>query len=57
MPVSLPPDKLADIQQLALSLLQTHHVAACQVMSFSGKANFCTIGHSQLWQCNCVVSF
>ena len=40
MLVSLPPDKLADIQQLALSLLQTAHVTVCKVMSFLGKANF-----------------
>ena len=48
MSVSLPPDKLADIQQLALSLLWTTHVTVCKVMSFLGKANFCTNGHSQL---------
>ena len=48
MSVSLPPDKLADIQQLALSLLWTPHVTVCKVMSFLGKANFCTNGHSQL---------
>ena len=48
MSVSLPPDKLADIQQLALSLLQTAHVTVCKIMSFLGKANFCTNGHSQL---------
>ena len=41
MSVSLPPDKLADIQQLALSLLQTPHVTVHRVMSFLGKANFC----------------
>ena len=34
MSVSLPPDKLADIQQLALSLLQTPHVTVHRVMSF-----------------------
>ena len=49
IPVSLPPDKLADIQQLALSLLQNQHVTVYRVMAFSGKANFCTNGHSQLW--------
>ena len=49
MSVSLPPDKLADIQQLALFLLCTLHVTVCKVMSFLGKANFCTNGHSQLW--------
>ena len=48
MAVSLPPDKLADIQQPALSLLQTPHVTVCEVMSFVSKANFCTSGHSQL---------
>ena len=48
MSVSLPPDKLADIQQLALSLLHTPHVMVCKVMSFLGKANFCINGHSQL---------
>ena len=54
MLVSLPPDKLADIQQLALSLLRTPHVTVCKVRSFLGKANFCTNGHSQL-QCLCRV--
>ena len=49
MSVSLPPDKLADIQQLALSLLWTPHVTVHKVMSFLSKANFCTNGHSQLW--------
>ena len=49
MSVSLPLDKLADIQQLALSLLQNQHVTVCRVMSFLGKANFCTSGQSQLW--------
>ena len=49
MSVSLPPDKLADIQLLALSLLQTQHVTVHRVMSFLDKANFCTNGHSQLW--------
>ena len=48
MSVCVPPDKLADIQQLALSLLQTQHVTVHRVMSFLGKANFCTNGHSQL---------
>ena len=54
MSVSLPPDKIADIQQLALSLLQSEYVTVCKVMSFMGKANFCTDGHSQL-QCLCQV--
>ena len=48
MVVYLPPDKLADIQQLALSLLHTPHVTVCKVMSLLGKTNFCTNGHSQL---------
>ena len=48
MSVSLPPDKLAYIQQLALSLLWTPHVTGHRVMSLLGKANFCTNGHSQL---------
>ena len=50
MSVSLPPDKLADIQQLALSLLKTQPVIVHQVMSFLGKATFCASGHSQLWR-------
>ena len=54
MSVSLPPDKLADIQQLALSFLCTPNITVCQVTSFLGKANFCTNGHSQL-QCLCCV--
>ena len=48
MSVSLHPDKLADIQQLALSLLENQYLTVCRVMSFLGKANFCTNGHSQL---------
>ena len=52
MSVSLPPDQVADIQQLPLSLLQNKHVTVCRVMSFLGKATFCTSGHSQL-QCLC----
>ena len=55
MSVSLPPDKLADIQQVALSLLQTTHVTVHKVMSFLGKANFCTNGHSQLCHLCCVI--
>ena len=45
---TLPPEKLADIQWLALSLLQTHHVTVHQGMSFLGKASFCPSGHSQM---------
>ena len=48
MSVSLPPDKLADIQQLALFLLQNQHMTVHRVMSFLIKANFCTNSHSQL---------
>ena len=55
MSVSLPPDKLADIQQLTLSLLLTHPVTICKVMSFLGKANFCANGHSQMQQLCCVI--
>ena len=48
MLVSLPPDKLADTQQLSLFLLQNQYVTVHRVMSFLGKANFCTSGHSKL---------
>ena len=48
MLVPLQPDKLADIQQLGLTLLHTQPVMGSQVMSFLGKANFCANGHSQL---------
>ena len=40
MSVSLPPDNLTDIQQLALSLFQTQHMTVCRVISFLYKANF-----------------
>ena len=40
MSVSLPPDKLADIQQLALSLLWTPHITVHNVMSFLGRPIF-----------------
>ena len=55
MSVSLPPDKFADIQQLALSLMCTPHVTVQKVMSFLGKANFCTNGHSQLCCLCCII--
>ena len=55
MSVSLPLDKLADIQQLALSLLWTPHVTVHRVISFLGKAKFCTNGHSQLWSLHCLI--
>ena len=48
MSLSLPPDKLPDVQQLALSLLQTQSVTVCWVMSFLGKANLSASGQSQL---------
>ena len=55
MSVCLPPDKLADIQQLALSLLQSQHVTVHRVMSFLGKANFVPMATPN---CSaCVVSF
>ena len=40
MSVFLPPDKLADIQQLALSLLQTQCVTVCRVMSFLDEVKY-----------------
>ena len=43
-------DKLADIQQLALSMMQTQPVTVHGIMSFLCKANFCTTGQSQLWK-------
>ena len=55
MSVSLPPVKLADIQQLALFLLWTQHVTVHRVISFLGKANFCTNGHSQMQYLCCVI--
>ena len=55
MSVSLPPDKVADIQQLTLSLVQPQPVTVCRVMSFLGKANFSANGHSQLWRLCCVI--
>ena len=55
MSVPLPPDKLADIQQLALPLLQTQPVTVHRVMSFLDKANICANGHVQLWKLCCVI--
>ena len=46
MSVSLPPDKLADIQ--LFPLLHTQPITVCQIMSFLGKANFCANWHFQL---------
>ena len=48
--ISSSPDKLAGIQQLALSLLETQPVTVHWFMSFLCKANFCANGHSQLWR-------
>ena len=50
MPVSLPLDKLTEIQHLAHSLLQMEPVTVHQVMSFLGKITFCGNGHAQLCQ-------
>ena len=50
MSVSLCADKLVDIQQLALSLLQAQPITVCRVMSFLAKGNFCANVHSQLWR-------
>ena len=55
MSVSLPPDKLADIQQLPLYLWQTQPVTVCRVMSFLGKANCCANSHSKLQRLCCVI--
>ena len=58
MSVSFPHDKFADIQQLALSLLQTQPVTVCWVMSFLGNANFSVNGHFQLWRlCHVIQSY
>ena len=54
MSVSLPPDKLADIQQLAISLLQSQHVTVHQFRSFLGKANFVPMATPNCW-CLCHV--
>ena len=55
MSVSFPPDMLADIQQLALSLLQTQPVTIHQVMSFLGKTSFVPMASPNCR--DCVVSF
>ena len=46
MCVSLPSDKLNEIQQLASSLFQAQSVTVCWVMSFWSTASFCAIVHS-----------
>ena len=55
MSVSLPPHNLADIQQLALSLLQTQPVTVYPVISFLGKDIF--VPMATLNCGDCVVSF
>ena len=45
MSVALPPDKLADIQELALSFLQTQPVTVHRFIFFLMKVNFCAYGH------------
>ena len=53
--VSLPPDKLADIQQLALPLMHTQLVTVHWIMSFLGKANFMPMATPNCRKC--VMSF
>ena len=55
MSLSLPPDKLADIQQLALSLWQGQYVTVCRVMSFWVRPIF--VPMATLNCSACVVSF
>ena len=55
MSVSLPADKLVDIQQLALSFLQNQHVTVHRVMSFLGKANYVPMATPNCG--TCVMSF
>ena len=50
MSISLPCDKHFEIQQLALSMLQTQPVTVHHVKSFLGKTSFCAKGHVQLCQ-------
>ena len=40
MSVFLPPDKLADILQLALSLLQNHYVTVCRSCPFAVRPTY-----------------
>ena len=44
MSVSLPADKLLEIQQLTFSLFETQPVTVHHIKSFLGKANFCVGG-------------
>ena len=50
MSVSLPSDKLWDIEQLAQALLQSQPVMVWQVMSFLGKTALHANGHAQFFQ-------
>ena len=50
MSISLPSDKLLEIQHLSPFLLLRHPVIACQIMSFLGKTTFCANRHVQLCQ-------
>ena len=53
MLVSLHPGKLADIQQLALSLLWTPHITTHKVMSFLGKAIPNCIAYAMSFRVTC----
>ena len=55
MSVSLPPHKLADIQQLALSLLQSQYVTVHRIMSFLGRPIFVPMATPNCG--TCVMSF
>ena len=50
MSISLPSDKLLEIQHLVHSLLQKQPVTVHWIISFLGKTNFCANGHAQLCQ-------
>ena len=50
MSVSLPSDKLVEIQQLVHSLLQRQPLTVHQVMSILGNTTICNSGHVQLCQ-------
>ena len=49
MSVFLKADKILEIPQLALSLMQMQPVTVCEVMSFLGMTNFNVSGHQQLY--------
>ena len=50
MSVSLPSDKLIEIQHLAHSLLPRQPITVHHVMTFLSKSNFWAKGHTQLCQ-------